>query len=730
MDKKITPIERAHELAQENGFIYAVLNIILRDYNVSSDSFNELEIQERLIPNEIQFLLGLWMRYGMSMSKPESLNHFISINEEIPLVMNDIHEMFRLKLDKSKIESVKSVNDFWRTVLYNKESMIEGQFYAGKGSFDKQFLHFVTDRYEFDKKWLLENKKIDVSHSVKFVTTCMEMIHRKMNKIGYFEYYKQQQRIESKIEAGQQTELSPVKEEFCFRYKSFFSKEDITNDTLFSHNIRLGEFCNKLFEVFCVDSIDSISDNELSFLDAFSCNTTNEYNEDFKELTDFNQITKTPLIKHDGKYMIPLPSLLPKAIYETPYYWMMDDGNYINTFKDNTGNSTEIIVEKLFNRVFKNEQIKRGVTIRRGKNQVSDIDVLVIHGSTALCVQVKAKKVTVKAKSGDLEALKRDFDGIVQKAYSQGKKCAEALKEKEKLRFFVDGKDVSFPTEIKNIYVMCVSSENIQGLPFLNKIMLEKYESDAYPHVMTIFDLELITRYLTKPYLVFDYIKNRVVYNDKVDASSEQVLLGYYMKFPFHEEMREKKTLLLQNDLAHDLSKAALQDDINGKNGISVNWLDDRYLELIDMVNQHDSPAVESVIEYMLRLNIRIQVELMDYTQEYKKSARFEPTRFFNLSLHDRDDVSKGLTIAVCNQSHKLHIILKQIVEKHNYIAKAKWIGLGFCNENLVVMHVGSKIWVYDEEMDRLLNYHTTGRNEQCPCESGKKYKNCHGKGK
>lgn len=64
---------------------------------------------------------------------------------------------------------------------------------------------------------------------------------------------------------------------------------------------------------------------------------------------DFNEFQTKPIIKiSENKYFIPMPFYLAEAIYESPFYWMVADKNYISNCFKHRGDVGEEIIYNLF----------------------------------------------------------------------------------------------------------------------------------------------------------------------------------------------------------------------------------------------------------------------------------------------------------------------------------------------------------------------------------------------
>ena len=107
----------------------------------------------------------------------------------------------------------------------------------------------------------------------------------------------------------------------------------------------------------------------------------------------------------------------------------------------NRGIATEEIAYELLAQVFGESNVYRGVKIRKGKDDVTDIDVLAVEGSKAVIVQAKSKKLTEESRRGEGKKLKSDFQAAVQDAYNQALVSRKAVLEAGNT-LLVDGKRI------------------------------------------------------------------------------------------------------------------------------------------------------------------------------------------------------------------------------------------------------------------------------------------------
>jgi hypothetical protein len=180
------------------------------------------------------------------------------------------------------------------------------------------------------------------------------------------------------------------------------------------------------------------------------------------------------------------------------------------------------------------------VAIKKNKQTtLTDIDVLAIAGNKAVIAQVKSKRLTELARTGDDAKLTADFKGAVQDAYDQGLLSRRAVLERQN-RLLVDGKELRLSETINEAYLLCVTLDHYPAVTHQTDVYLKKHPEDPYPIALSVFDLDIIAFYLRDPFEFLYYLRQRIGLSDHFKADSEMTLLGFHLKHKLYkrEEVR------------------------------------------------------------------------------------------------------------------------------------------------------------------------------------------------
>ena len=493
-------------------------------------------------------------------------NHFISLGKEIHGVLKELEYSYAKSYSVSP-EDINSPNN----ILAALSVAIH---YDGNSAYDLEYADFAIKRYKGIHSWLKENMKIDI-----YDCTCIaNNIKSRLLQKGY------QVRLLSEDELQILCGHVPSEDETDqFRILQFLDlyDEEIYSDNDVVKQQAIKRFCTRLLDLFCFSKEDINKDFQIDdFLNKFSCDYTNNQidNTRFDQPGRYNILDSNPIIKvKENQYFVPYVLNVFKAIYETPYYWWMDANNFSKEAGEIIGKAHETIVFNLLKKVF-GEQCWQGVILQRGKNEITDIDVLCIIGSKAICVQVKSKKLSETSKTGGYEALISDFEKSVGASYKQAEKCKTYLKESDVKFYQKDNQKVKhqidIPTlDVTDIYLMCVLCGEYDGLAHHVDYLFKKNELTSLPLVCSIFDLHLLIEYLNNAYDFTYYVKQRIETWKFFKFTNEISILGYHLKNNLHH-LQGYNVALIDDDYARMIDKDYMPYlyGIKNKLDLSLTW--------------------------------------------------------------------------------------------------------------------------------------------------------------
>ena len=308
----------------------------------------------------------------------------------------------------------------------------EAIYYGAESFYLHQFEQFSRNRYRHDGDWLLGNVGISI---------------RPMLDIGRF--------------VIDRTNLQIIESIYLHREKDPEDQEVLTNSLLVSKN----------------DLVEKFGEKAKAFISKFA---TPIINANLKYTNPFtiNQVSIAPLIDLGNFLYVPHQYRLFETIYESPFYWLMDDRHYRDTAAEHRGTFLEKTAARLFCSVFGAEHVFENVTIHRNRREIAgEADILVVYGEFVIVVQAKSKRITLKARAGDLDALKADFEGAIQAPYYQAYEFAELIQAGAECQA-KDGKVLTFHGTVR-IFPAVILSDGFPSATLLSWRMLERSERIA-----------------------------------------------------------------------------------------------------------------------------------------------------------------------------------------------------------------------------------------------------------
>ena len=476
-------------LGQEDGFIYTFCLLVLNNLTVTIDNSNELkDWHKHLNTRELTFLLGLMVKHPLKLSVVPTLELAQEQYGKAFELLGELHGSFLIPFGLA-LERRSTVHDeqlefsqAHRQVLEIPGQIVESTFYAEDGGYDFQCVEFTKRRYSRDRKWLELHLGASLERILEIPSRLVALTDDRIQGMRRLESF----------------------EQFCHQVLSVFafSKEEIAG----KHQ-------------------ESVS----SFLKAFVCTPGSE-NENLNTVGDYNAVLSHPLILlPDDRFLLPIHFNMAQSLYESPFYWMFSDHKYKDIASRNRGEATEEMAYEMLVNVFGDKNTYRAVKVLKGKDVVTDIDVLAVAGNKAVIVQSKSKKLTELSKRGIIESVRQDFNGAIQSAYDQALKCRVAVVDKVNTLRDNEGQTIELHEDIDDAYMICVTGDHYPAVATQMYAFLQKQAADPYPLAMNVFDLDILTFYLTDPFDLLYYLRQRSSHAEHFFADCEMTFLGFHL---------------------------------------------------------------------------------------------------------------------------------------------------------------------------------------------------------
>ncbi|NLB87558.1 MAG: hypothetical protein GX793_10920 [Bacteroidales bacterium] len=758
-------------LIYSKGYIYTLCMIIYEDFHIILQEINKVDFRSRLNKNEVSLLIGFLIQKQIDFTLPDNPLDVIKSKERTYELMHELH----MSLMTPFFEKMKSVHpqklekvDFraeMRTFYGDDNMFIEPIFYANDGVYDFQYTDFLERKYRYDKEWLLENRNFDFNNTKVILQRIKDILQEKSKKVNFFSLKEKLPEIIETIKKDNPSENieEHIKEvlpayEF-YQYVNLFSvlseNESIDFETLPDDAWKT--FYKNLIDLFVIRREDFKKEVRIdSFLKNFSIEINKEKtNNHFKQIGDFNLFNAQPILQIDSeRFFVPITFSLYEACYESPYYWMLHDKTYKDKLAENRGNSGEEISYEFLSNVFGQERTFKSVkiTTKKGTDD-TDIDVLCILGSKALCVQVKSKKLTEFSKKGSFSHLQTDFKGAVQDAYEQGIVSRSKILAKESKFYDENGNLIELSESIDEVYIMGVTSENYPSLTHQAHTLLEKRSNEPFPLFLTVFDLELVSHYLKNPYDFLYYVRQRIDLMDYFKADNEMIYLGYHLENKLWK-LPNNDFVSLDNDFGGAIDRnyypLRLGVDITDEgDSIKNRWKNEDFDILCNLLAKANEPKVTDVIFTLLDWDGPSRDNLTKYIRQIKTQT-IQDNKWHNFSMlsNNKKGANSGVTYVSWENDNPSELLdrLLTLSKARKYKSKCDiWIGFGSLRNSPRMIDTfvfNNHKWQFDKDLEEATNNlfknkgqgtvfnldKKIGRNDKCYCGSGLKYKKCCGK--
>lgn len=700
-------------LCRRPGYIHAIAHLCFRDNvilyagDMKEADMRKMFSPSRLIRTEINTLLGLMIKAEIdwSLPAPMAVQEYMDATEQL---LEELHHClsseFWSGLTKETVES--GFNPFVRG-----EVLREPIFYSGEAAYIFQYLDLAVQKYTVDAEWLHGNRGFTIDQASR-VAKAIERAHA-----DHFTALRESLRKQHPDEWT----MLPL---FAFTANEIAEKSNLATDL--------------------VERV----------LGAFELPTT-ERNEVFKALHDFNIVTATPLLRMPNGEFLSLQSYsLAEAIYEVPHHWMYQDKEYRPALAKNRGDFTENFVAERLSLVFGNEHVHLNVDVFETKaTKVSDIDVLVVWGNRVIIVQAKSKRLTLESRKGNDQVIRDDFKKAIQNAYDQGAGCAKCILDKRYRFATPDGREVSLPHDIKEIFIFCVVSDHYPALSFQSRQFLQTEAIDRVqaPLVMDVFAVDAMTEMLQSPLQFLSYVNRRANYAEQLMASQELTILGYHLTKNLWVQP-DVNLMVLEDDFSTglDIAMAVRRAGVHGAatpDGVLTRFEKTTVGRVVKEIEARPDTATIDLGFLLVAMSEQATTEMSRAVDRVAARTRADG------KVHDVTfGFKEGTGITFHCTDEPVQVAgprLESYCELRKYKEKTKeWFGLCMSSmgpnvrfgvsldfpwnqnadmdEKTKTMQAPLPI---DQALDALMRGRNqtrkVGRNDPCPCGSGRKYKKC-----
>lgn len=680
-------IDDIQTLVQIKGYVYILGELASRDLFFTAKNASKVNWCARVSFQELNFLVGLMLKQEVETGSFDDLPLEATISKTREL-LEELHGFYNQAIADEMVKHIKDLernpdmtdaqkDAISKQIFGSKAAMVETVFYSDSNSYDFQNVEMAPRLYQFDAQWLKDNNIDLEKHAVLYSAI------RDLAEAGYYVY-------STKNQSGEMT----AKDIFTIQPQMLY--------LLVSQRYPEAHL--------------EYSDIE-RFFELYSC-THKDQNPAFSQPGELNIAEIKPFIKlGDDEYFCPVGFNLAQALYSSPAYWMMKDKAYVSQAGRNRGKSLEQITYDYFKPIFGDYAFK-SVKIRKGKDDLTDIDVMGVIGNKAVVVQCKGKRMTVTSKAGNEESLRLDFKSAVQDAYDQGIVSRDVILNQTGYKFIdEDGKEITLPQGIEEVYVMCVTADGYPAVLHQVEVYLDRKDSNPWPIAISLFDLDLLSIYLPDPYDFTLYMRQRINLAGIAKTDSEISFLSFHLGHGlFKPEKADRFSIdssFAQTIDADYMHRKGRIPNLPKREMVKEMYTNPHFKQLLKELKDNVSdPKLTDVIFFLLS----IPRESIDYIMRAilnarKKTLKEGKAHDISIPLTDADgDSIGGLTYvsAPTNETMRKHLAI--LTSINQYRSKSDtWLGIGaVANKG----HISNAVlyswepWKQSDEMDEMLRQH------------------------
>lgn len=558
--------------------------------------------------------------------------------------------------------------------------------------------------------------------------------------------------------------------------ENLYSNEELRYELF--HAFHLLEYKDILF--FSIDDIQNLNKDIdtialRKFLDFFSIIPGIDKNDNYKYFNDKNKFRDHPIIKSKDKYFIINFSMVQWCLKDRLEYVIKNNNAVWKKYNKNKSDYLENATIDLFRKIFPTAKIYQSLYYNSLDGKRCELDGLIQYDNCILLIEAKSGIFAKSAQNGGVKRLKKVIYENIEYAAYQAHRAKEYIIETETPIFENEHKKEILRLNkngFENIFLLNITMEYFSELSTNIKQLknLGFYSIKDFPWSVSLGDLKIITDFIQFPNQFLHYIyfrekfSNKVIIRNNYKHFYELDLFGFYL---FEEKEDLPKYFIEdvnENTIAYNMycktehpiesripDFSSIYNEYYNKSlqNISAELPKKRYNnEFYKMVHQLEEYSCQGkgYTNFILKLldldNIKqdqIIKHIYNMVSETEKSKEIKINSMPFLHGNFDDKATYGITITCGYQynKEKMYEILKATCIKNRYSYRySEWLGLCSFVDNtshlinfFMLVKDDTK---YDEKLENILKILPTpkikiGRNDQCPCGSGKKYKKCHG---
>lgn len=467
-----------------------------------------------------------------------------------------------------------------------------------------------------------------------------------------------------------------------------------------------------------------------------------------------------PFIELEGHYYCFDYYSLMDNFYRTVQKTILaDDHEYEVQWNKAQQEASEMLVEDIFTSLLPGCVCYRNNYYGSRKSR-SENDLLIVYSDAVISIEVKAGQFTAAPPLTDFDMHVRQYKTLIEKSGSQSQRMLDYLRTNPRNTPLYDASnnekvqiDISGATEL---FALSVTVENINTfaakadkLVFLN--LPDGVISIAIDDLMTYAD------YFDSPLVFLHYLRQRklAAHNKKLVLNDELDHLGMYIHFNCYNMETDnipEDTILFAEGQREDLDRyySLRRYESFGAEKPRPD-MPQIMMDILELLEHDNSPNRVDAAFFLLDMSsegrdeFASSIEMIQRRQattHNQASASFsgnglgvkatlfvsEPTVLNPYSLEKMRKLAASLLLALEEPQHALVTLYCDGQGRLNGYHFERLTPEKYSDEELRILRAEGEAILQSRVDNRIRQDGKIGRNELCPCGSGRKYKRCHGR--
>ncbi|MFC1928465.1 hypothetical protein ACFLXK_02540 [Chloroflexota bacterium] len=562
--------------------------------------------------------------------------------------------------------------------------------YVRGESYPHQLRSIANDDYSQHDKWFRQNLGFTISDALSISRFIIDEYNRRINDEKQSCENQARDYVEELIRKGEAKEQERKDLEVRVGCYYYFGNSDAILSFTFDELIRFSGFSREI----CEGYLNRLS-QEFGFRNP---NHPDTFSDSRLAPWDYNTLYERPIILHDNKYFVPIPSLFNEVLLHTFYYDLIADDKYWKEEGERKyGAWLEQKTAEFMKRIFPQEEIFVNPKYPNG-NELCD--VLILHDRNIFILQCKTKRLRYDSKIGkELKLIRDDLDKAVKESFSQAIRARDYFMQNQPAKIIIKNGNLEVDSkQISDVFLLSVTLGSyphlITRLANINSA-LNLFSNNQYPWAISLFDLGVVTELIESPAIFIHYARRRLaVERTKFDILADEIdMLGFYFSQGLYFKTEEFKKLngLLLSGFSTKIDQYMFEKHELGENPKKPEQeMPQHFEEYIKTIERLRSPYKTDCAVRLLEFDYKGRQLFVDTAEKIKQQTK-DDNVLHSLSTTMKE-VSLGFSFVSMNAKGNIEELYRQVFSfavTKKYITKCKeWVGLGWDSNSKQIIDV------------------------------------------